>query len=82
MQSLGIIPHHLQATAFLGAVRSKRAHDDIATRPDGVQHALDVGSSVLGGRQKVKKSAIVPYIDGMPWQRKPTGGWEHPVGLD
>ncbi len=61
--------------------KSKRAHDDITARPDGVQHALDVGGSLLRTRQEVKHGAVVPHIDGLRRQSNLGDVCLHPVNV-
>jgi hypothetical protein len=59
---LGIVPHHIEATALGRAFGAEGAHNHMPPRFNGGQDTADVGSSILGACEEVKHGTIMPHI--------------------
>ena len=62
MQGLGIVAHHIEATALVGPFWAERDDNDVAAGFDCVIDLANVSQAVLRVCQEMEHRSVVPHI--------------------
>ena len=70
VEALGIVPDHRETAAPEGAVGTERSDDHVTAWSDGVPYGLDVAFAVIGIREEMEDSTVMPEVETLVRQNR------------